>query len=60
MHDGIWRLRSHDGAITVGDIGQWCKSSQPFGLEVYYKCGGRLVGERIVIRGPLKTTATEV
>ena len=36
----------------------WCKRSQPFGVEVHYKCGGKLVGDRT--RWPLKTTATEL
>ena len=27
-------------------IEQWCKSFQPFGVEIHYKCGGKLVGER--------------
>ena len=33
---------------------QWRKRSQPFGVEVLYKYGGKLVGERT--RRPLKTT----
>ena len=37
---------------------QWRKSSQPFGVEVHYKYGGKLVGERT--RRPLKTTVTEL
>ena len=27
-------------------IEQWCKRCQPFSVEVHYKCGGKLVGER--------------
>ena len=27
-------------------IDRWRKRSQPFGVEVLYKCGGKLVGER--------------
>ena len=37
---------------------QWRKRSQPFGVEVLYKYGGKLVGERT--RRPLKTTVTEL
>ena len=36
----------------------WRKRSQPFSVEVHYKCGGRLVGERT--SRPLKTIATEL
>ena len=36
----------------------WRKRSQPFGVEVHYKCAGKLVEERT--RQPLKTTATEL
>ena len=32
--------------------------AQAFGVEVVYKCGGKLVGERT--RRPLKTTATGI
>ena len=39
-------------------IEHWRKRSQPFGVEVHYKCGGRLVGERT--SRPLKTIATEL
>ena len=39
-------------------IGQWRKRCQPFGVEILYKCGGKLVGERT--RRPLTTTATEL
>ena len=39
-------------------IEQWRKRSQPFGMDVHYKCGGKLVGERT--RRPLKTTVTEL
>ena len=39
-------------------IEQWRKRCQPFGVEILYKCGGKLVGERI--RRPLMTTATEL
>ena len=36
----------------------WRKRSKPFGVEVHYKCGGRLVGERT--SRPLQTIATEL
>ena len=39
-------------------IEQWRKRCQPFGVEILYKCGGKLVGERT--RRPLTTTATEL
>ena len=37
---------------------QWRKRVQPFGVEVLYKCGGKLVGERT--RRPVKATVTEL
>ena len=39
-------------------IEQWPKKCQPFGVDILYKCGGTLVGERT--RRPLTTTATQL
>ena len=39
-------------------IHQWRERFQHFGMEIHYKCGGKLVGERMWT--PLKTTITEL
>ena len=39
-------------------MGQWHTRCHSFGVEVHYKCGGKLVGERT--RRPLKITVTEL